>query len=605
MIKKIKNIYNNLKSKASPNSKYYAESTICKEWVDSFDSFYNWMISNNYKEGDTIYSETNHFSPSTSIVISQKEARRLNLEKNNLKKYGVKNVGQLESVINGNKERCIDEKCCDVEFFKTHGKKIRSIYNISYNILCQEWKDDFWLFSNFLIKNNWKPGLLPYSEDIISPESYVLLDSYDVRNKKSRATCIEKYGVSNPSLVEEFKEKRSNTNLERYGVENASSSDTIKEKRQETILNKYGVENVFQIEEVKEKIASTNMEKYGVTNPSYSNEIKEKIKKILIERYGENYSFVTEESLRKRRETLVKNNKIILVEGKSLYEIGKEFDVFSGILYSRYRAGINTIKQLIEKRKSSIEIIIEDLLISNNIDYIYNKSVGNYRPDFLFNNIVVEANGNYWHSDAINQNDLYHKEKREAYIENGYKPLFFCEDEILNKKNIVESIILNKLNMSDRIFGRKTIVSEIDTDTSNKFFSKNHLMGKGKGLTFGLIYNNELVSAIRIVKKNDGLDVSRFCNKLKTNIIGGFSKLINYTAKKLSPKFIETFIDLRYGSGDYLPSLGFKKETEYLSFHWIRGDERVHRMKFPGNTGYDYGYYKLWDCGQARYRKYL
>jgi hypothetical protein len=159
--------------------------------------------------------------------------------------------------------------------------------------------------------------------------------------------------------------------------------------------------------------------------------------------------------------------------------------------------------------------------------------------------------------------------------------------------------------MSNRIFARKCNVVEVDGKTSNRFFNSNHLMGKGKGKTFGLTYNNQLVSAIRIVKKEDGLDVSRFCNIVKTNVVGGFSKLVCQIVKKLKPKFIETFIDLRYGSGDYLPGLGFNKETQYLSFHWIRGDERYHRMKFPGNTGYDYGFYKLWDCGQARYRKYL
>lgn len=606
MNKKIRNIYNNLKSKASPTSKYYAESVICQEWIDSFESFYNWMISNGFKEGDTIYSETNIFSPSTSIILPQKEARKRNLEKNNLKKYGVKNVGQLESVIEGNRLRDIGDSCIDKEFYKTHHNKIRSVYNSNYEFLCQEWKNDFWLFCNFLINNNWVSGLLPYSDNIISPEQCEFLDSQEVKYRKSKRTCLEKYGVENVSSVEEFKEKRANTNIERYGAENASSSDLIKERRQESVNSKYGVNNVFQLEEVKEKIVSTSLDKYGVLNPAQCEKVKKKIKETIVDRYGENYSFYTEESLRRYRETRLKNNnEVIFIEGKSIQEISKEFNLHPTTLYNRYRAGCDTIQKIINYKKSSIEVIIENLITSNNLNFIYNKSIGKYRPDFIVNNIVIEANGNYWHSDAVNKNDSYHKEKREYYIEKGYRPLFFCEDEILENSKTIESILLNKLGMSNRIFGRKCEISEIKTENSNSFFKENHLMGKGKGLTYGLIYNNELVTAIRVVKKGDGLDVSRFCNKIKTNVVGGFSKLINHVVKTLSPKFIETFIDLRYGSGYYLPSLGFKKETEYLSFHWIRGSERLHRMRFPGNSGYDYGYYKLWDCGQARYRKNL
>ena len=104
-------------------------------------------------------------------------------------------------------------------------------------------------------------------------------------------------------------------------------------------------------------------------------------------------------------------------------------------------------------------------------------------------------------------------------------------------------------------------------------------------------------------KLKDGLDVSRFCHKLKTNVIGGFSKLIKYVEKTLNPNFIQTFIDLRYGSGEYLKDLGFEKKTEYISFSWIKNSDRVHRMNFPGNSGYEKGFNKLWDCGQAKYIK--
>ena len=146
---------------------------------------------------------------------------------------------------------------------------------------------------------------------------------------------------------------------------------------------------------------------------------------------------------------------------------------------------------------------------------------------------------------------------------------------------------------------------DVNTTTANEFFNDNHLMGKGKGAAFGLYHNNELVTCIRVVKKKDGLDISRFAHKLNTNIIGGFSKLLKHVEQTLNPAFIQTFIDRRYGQGNYLTSLGFTKETESLSFSWYLDNKVLHRMRFPGNTGYQLGAYKIWDARQAKWVKYM
>ena len=650
MIKKIRNIYNNLKSKASPTSKYYLGSVICQEWLNSFDSFKEWMISNGYQEDYTIYSETNYFSPSTSIIVTRKEARRYNVEKNNLEKYGVKNTSQLESVKENNRQRSIDSSCIDVEFYKKHKVRIRNLYYNNKDILSQEWKDDFWLFCNFLISNNWIPGLTLNGNKPLSLKTCLLIPSNESKSIETKKSCLEKYGVENPSLVEEFKNKRTQTNFERYGVENASSSLKIKNKRQKTNNSRYGVDNVFQSEDIKKKAEETNLRKYGVSNVGSSSDIKtkiektnlrkygtkhslsskivrDKIKKTNLERYGTEFAIsaekvrnkIAENNIkkygckwansseiikRKSRDTRLSNNKTIFINKKSLIDISKEYPVSVMTLYRRYDAGCDTIEEITRINKTTIEIIIEKILTKNKLDYVFNKTINKYRPDFLVKDLIIEANGNYWHSDA-NVDKLYHKEKREYYIEKGYRPLFFCEDEIKNSPDIIESIILNKLSLSKKIFGRKTVIKQIDTITSNSFFAKNHLMGKGRGVTFGLYSDKKLVTAIRVVKKDDGLDISRFCHKINHNIIGGFSKLLKAVIKELSPNFVDTFIDLRYGSGSYLPSLGFNKETEHLSFNWVKGDKRFHRMRFPGNSGYQNGCLKLWDCGQARFRRVL
>ena len=64
-----------------------------------------------------------------------------------------------------------------------------------------------------------------------------------------------------------------------------------------------------------------------------------------------------------------------------------------------------------------------------------------------------------------------------------------------------------------------------------------------------------------------------------------------------------TFIDLRYGSGNYLANLGFIYQGAYPSFKWTDGKNTFNRMKFPGSSGYAQGCARLWDCGQAKWLK--
>jgi hypothetical protein len=83
--------------------------------------------------------------------------------------------------------------------------------------------------------------------------------------------------------------------------------------------------------------------------------------------------------------------------------------------------------------------------------------------------------------------------------------------------------------------------------------------------------------------------------------MGGFSRLIKFAGDKLNIKSLFTFIDLRYGSGNYLEGLGFKHINTSVSFKWASHKKTYHRMNFSGNTGYNKGYYKIWDCGQSKY----
>ena len=93
---------------------------------------------------------------------------------------------------------------------------------------------------------------------------------------KSKATCIERYGVDNPHKNIEIKLKIENTNLEIYGVSYPFQSEIIKDKIKKTCLEKYGYEYAMQNEEVYAKVKKTNLERFGVEYNTQNPEISER-----------------------------------------------------------------------------------------------------------------------------------------------------------------------------------------------------------------------------------------------------------------------------------------------------------------------------------------
>ena len=104
-------------------------------------------------------------------------------------------------------------------------------------------------------------------------------------------------------------------------------------------------------------------------------------------------------------------------------------------------------------------------------------------------------------------------------------------------------MIKNKLNLiNNKIYARKTILKEVSSKDSILFLNDNHLQGASHAkYRYGLYYKNELVSLITITSKGE---IKRFCSKINTNIIGGFSKLFKYTKHLIK----YTYVDLDWSS---------------------------------------------------------
>lgn len=79
--------------------------------------------------------------------------------------------------------------------------------------------------------------------------------------EKQNAIVFEKYGVTSVLYLRDLMEAKM---MEKYGVRNISLLDNWDEIMKDACQKKYGVDNVFQLDEVKEKSMQTSIEKYGV-----------------------------------------------------------------------------------------------------------------------------------------------------------------------------------------------------------------------------------------------------------------------------------------------------------------------------------------------------
>lgn len=519
--------------------------------------------------------------------------------------------------LNQNKE--LDRDCCQKCKFKKreelsllkHGvknsaqrkdvKEKLSHYNI------EDYKEQILLLldTNFSISNISKKIGIP----VTSLNRYLKSIGIDTKGElqqKKEKTLEEKYGKN---YQEKMLTKRIETNTQKFGCSNPFANQDIKVKIIETMKMKYGTEHHMQNPDKIQQVKETNLDKYGVANVSQVPEFKDKMKNTNLIKYGYEYATQNLDIKNKIVNTMVLNGNARLFEGNNASFWAEK----TGYCLSRFNQlikdyGFEHAKNMYRTDSyTSLELRFKSFLDEHHIVYKNHQRVNTdnnnkyYIPDFIINNLFIEIDGLYWHSDNCRENN-YHINKKTAYESIGYDSLFFREDEIRDKFDIVKSIVLNKLGKSEKLYARNCILDTIDNKTSDSFFEANHLMGKGRGVTYVLKNNDVIVSAIRIKRlKNKDYEISRFCNKVGHSVIGGFSKLLKHSLTETKPDQLITFIDKRYGKGQYLTDLGFEYVHTYPSFRWTDGSSVFHRLKFSGNTGYDNGLFKIWDCGQAKW----
>lgn len=357
-------------------------------------------------------------------------------------------------------------------------------------------------------------------------------------------------------------------------------------KRKKTMVAKYGVEYNSQREDVKPMLTKPKMDAriYNMLN---------------------DLNWLNSEYVIKKR-TSVDISIELGIHNSTVIEYLKKhgFDIRQRSSYSQVEV------EIIDYIKS----ICDFEIIENTRSIIPPYELDIYIKDI---NFAIEVNGLYWHSTIDNKNK--HIIKTELCRSKNVYLMHITDWEWNNKKDIIKSIIISKLNKSTKIYARKCSIVELNTKQAKEFFNKNHLQGfTGAESYIGLSYNNEIVMCMSFGKNRflDGIELIRMAATLQTTIVGGASKILSYYTKKYNVKNVLTYCDYSKSYGNSYKKIGFVyKNKSKLGYFWTDGNQilsryktqkhKLHKLlgdKFNINLSetqnmINNGYKKYWDCG--------
>lgn len=488
-----------------------------------------------------------------------------------------------------------------------------------------------------------------YTKNINSCSDHPIYTCDKCSHIKLKNTNIKKYGVEYYSKTKEYSEKFKSTMIERWGVEHALQNNDLKEKQKQTNLKKLGYENPFmdlekiknsyqdkwgvdhpsKVNWIKDKINQTNIEKFGFKSPLNNLEIREKGKKTRQKRYGNDIPM--------KNDIIRIGNSIIGSDKNYISYVSDNVSIFNCDRNNDHSFFIDSVSYHNRKRLhldlctvcnpiGSSRSIKEDDLYQF-ISSIYNGQIIQSYKDELEIDIYLpeieigfEFNGLYWHSEEYKERD-YHLKKTNHFKERGIRIIHIWEDNWSFKNEIIKSQIRSWIGLnSNKIFARKCKIKEVSSKETMNFLEENHIQGKVNSIIkLGLYYNDSLVSVMTFdhsegrkkISSNEW-NLSRFCNKLDTSVIGGASKLLSYFMKTHIPKRIISYADKTWSQGDLYYQLGFSQILETKEdYKYVIGNKRVHKSRFrKSKLGTDLSESnfmkskyipKIWDCGKMKF----
>ena len=382
-------------------------------------------------------------------------------------------------------------------------------------------------------------------------------------------------------------------------------NDCKYERIKESNNLKYNIDNVFQLDETKEKIKQTNLTNFGCEHNSQNIIVKQKM--VLS---SKNTKFKNNIKYYKNKNIKLKD----MINDDYIIECNKccqDFKIERTLLNNRISKKIDIctlcnpihsyttsqaqkdIQQYIQQNYNG-----EMIVCSKKIIYPYEIDI--FLPDLK---LAFEFNGLYWHNE-INKPNNYHLIKTNMCKDKNINLIHIWEDDWIYKKDIIKSLILNKLNLySYTINSSECEIKEIKDNKLIKYFlNVNHLKGYTKSnIKIGLFHKNELVSLMIFTKKSQHYILKRFCNKLNINITDSHIKIFKYFLNVYKP--INTFVYCDVSNYETIyEDIGFKYEKNLQpDYSYVLGDIRKNKNEYFKHKP-EKRCFKIYDCGQIKFK---
>jgi hypothetical protein len=424
------------------------------------------------------------------------------------------------------------------------------------------------------------------------------------RSKNIGTTMIERYGEHTSKLTE-TKKKIKDTLLSRHGDENYVNVG----KRTDTMFARYNVSHALQLGENVLKKKHTQSLKYGDEN--YNN--RAQIELTNADRYGGNPMF--DESVRAKAQDSFKQSFLSRVNAdERVRALGLHVvDSVSGKLrttcvkcQSSFVIGNGSFNRSlrlaedpcmvcnprIKQWSSRMERDLAEAITAMGVDVICRHRVKNREIDIYIpsHRIGIEFNGLYWHSEIYRDKD-YHRAKKDLFAEVGIEIIHIYEDEWIKRRDIVLSVIANKIGLSERVHARKCTLVNLSAADAARFMEDNHMQGKvGASHRLGLMLGGVLVGCMLFGKTRaatgrtaaDGeYEMLRFCTKRGLRVTGGASRLFAEFRRQASPSRVISYASYDRSNGGMYLKLGFTLVRRTPPNYWyVIGQDRLHRYGF-------------------------
>lgn len=418
------------------------------------------------------------------------------------------------------------------------------------------------------------------------------------RTKKIEETKREKYGDPKYNNREKFLKTMGDTSTWGFG----NREEFIKMSQE-----KYGVDNPSRNEEVKAKRAKTCMANHGVPSILCLKETRELGLNAIKEKYGTDITFqvkeIRDKAIKSRRKNFLKDNEYIidiLSDGSWICKCPhpeclecqeKQYITTCGTYHDRKRTGTELCTKLLSvghyNQNTTLEQFVQHILSSHKINFQTNvrniiqpKEIDIYCPDYK---IGIECNGLRWHSDEY-QDPQYHRNKFNDCAKQNIQLISLWEDWIINKPEIVESLLLSKFNIyKTKIGARECIIKEINSKECSTFLKENHIQGPNRpNVRLGLYHMGKLVSVMTFNRNKTSWELSRFCNKRNTQVIGAAGKLLKHFILIWRPDSVVSFSSNDISTGELYKTLGFSKYSSSVAYWYVhkKSLKRYHRTSF-------------------------